>query len=168
AQSAIALEDKNFYNHQGFSLLGIIRSVLVDILKGSAAQGGSTLTQQFVKNALLSQEKRISRKIKELILSYRIEQKYNKQEILQMYFNEIPYGSVVYGIQAAAQTYFNKDAKDLTLAEAATLAALTNAPSLLSPWGNHKDRLIARQHYALDQMVEQKYITKGASFCFLC
>lgn len=158
-QAAIALEDKNFYNHSGFSLLGILRSFIVDVLHGNLGQGGSTLTQQFVKNALLTREKRISRKIKELILSYRIEQKYSKQEILQMYFNEIPYGSIIYGVQAAAQTYFNKDAKNLTLAESAALAALTNAPTALSPWGKNKAKLIDRQHYALDQMVGQKYIT---------
>lgn len=163
AQATIALEDKNFYTHSGFSLIGIIRSVLVDLLQGRAAQGGSTLTQQFVKNALLTGEKSIPRKIKELILSYQLEQKYSKQEILQMYFNEIPYGSIIYGIQAAAQTYFNKDAKNLTLAEATALAALTNAPTALSPWGKNKARLIERQHYALDQMVAQKYITAEAA-----
>jgi len=156
-QATITLEDQKFYEHSGFSILGIIRGVIVQALKGKRLEGGSTLTQQLVKNAVLSNERSITRKIKELILSYRLEQKYSKDEILQMYFNEIPYGSTAYGIESAAQTYFGKSAKDLTLAEAAALASLPQAPTY---YYNHQDALIGRQQYALDQMVKLGYITE--------
>lgn len=158
-QATIAIEDKDFYKHSGFSIWAIFRSAVKDVLTGQKA-GGSTLTQQFVKNALLTNEKSISRKIKELIISYRIEQKYSKDEILKMYFNEIPYGSVAYGIESAANVYFGKSAKDLTLAEAASLAAMTQAPSYYSPFGPHKDALIARQQYVLKLMLKQGYINE--------
>jgi membrane peptidoglycan carboxypeptidase len=158
-KATIAIEDKTFYEHQGFNLPRIIKSILVDLVTGSKAQGGSTLTQQFVKNAILSNEKAISRKIKELVLSYQIEQKFSKDDILKLYFNEIPYGSTAYGIESASGIYFGKSAKDLTLAEAAILAALPQAPSYYSPYGPHKDDLINRQHLVLKLMREQGYIT---------
>jgi 1A family penicillin-binding protein len=158
-QATIAIEDKTFYEHQGFNVLRTIKSVLYDIVTGTKAQGGSTLTQQFVKNAILTNEKAISRKIKELVLSYQIEQKFTKDEILKLYFNEIPYGSTAYGIESASGIYFGKSAKDLTLAEAAILAAMPQAPSYYSPYGPHKDALISRQHLVLRLMREQGYIT---------
>lgn len=157
--AAIDLEDKNFYKHKGFSLWAIFRTIVTNILRNERA-GGSTLTQQFVKNAVLTNEKKYSRKIKELILSYQIEKKFSKDEILQMYFNEISYGSTAYGIQSASQNYFGKDAKDLTLAEAALLASITQRPTYFSPYGSHVDELIARQHYALNLMAEYGHITK--------
>ena len=157
--STIAIEDKDFYKHGGFSLWAIFRSAVTDVVFRRSA-GGSTLTQQFVKNAILSNEKTIIRKIKELILAYRIEQKFSKDEVLQMYLNEIPYGSTAYGVQAASQLYFGKDAKNLNLAEAAILAALPQAPSRYSPYGSHKDLLIGRQQYILQLMNEQGYITE--------
>ncbi|PWB38839.1 MAG: hypothetical protein C3F02_01990 [Parcubacteria group bacterium] len=158
--ATIAIEDKNFYNHGGISLWGILRGQIVPRLRGQRAQGGSTLTQQFVKNAILTNERTLPRKIKEWILSYQIEKKFSKQEILQLYFNEIPYGGLVYGVEAAARYYFDKPVKDLTLAEAAILAALPQSPTTYSPYGNHKDRLISRQHTILDLMVEQDYVTR--------
>ena len=157
--STIAIEDKNFYHHKGFSLWAMFRTAITNILRGRMA-GGSTLTQQFVKNAILTSKKRISRKIKELILSYQIEKKYSKEEILKMYFNEIPYGSVAYGVESAANIYFDKHAKNLTLAESAILAALPQAPTYYSPYGSHKDELMGRQQYILDLMVKQEYISK--------
>lgn len=157
--AAIDLEDKNFYKHGGFSLWAIFRTITTNILRNERA-GGSTLTQQFIKNAVLTTEKKYSRKIKELILSYQVEKKFSKDEILQMYFNEIPYGSTAYGIESATQNYFGKDAKNLTLAEAALLASITQRPSYLSPYGSHVDELMARQRYVLDLMVEHKHITK--------
>ena len=159
-QATIAIEDKDFYKHKGISFWGIIRGVIWKPLTGQRAQGGSTLTQQFVKNAILTNERTVIRKIKEWILAYRIEQKYNKDEILQMYFNEIPYGSTAYGIEAASHKYFDKNAKDLTLAEAAILAALPQGPSRYSPYGQNIDLLIGRQHYILNLMAEQGYVTK--------
>ncbi|MFH0987891.1 MAG: penicillin-binding protein [Parcubacteria group bacterium] len=159
-QATIAAEDRYFYEHRGFNPFSMIRGVLVDPLLGKSMRGGSTLTQQLVKNAILTNERSIARKIKELILSYKIETEFGKDDILQMYLNEIPYGSVVYGVEAASQTFFNKDVKDLDLAEAATLAAIPQAPTYYSPFGNHLTALANRQKYVLNQMVSNGYITK--------
>ncbi|MDD2807244.1 MAG: PBP1A family penicillin-binding protein [Patescibacteria group bacterium] len=159
-QATLTAEDKNFYQHQGFSLTGILRSAIVDIIKGGKVQGGSTLTQQLVKNAILSPEKTFTRKIKEVIISYQIEKKFTKDEILKMYFNEIPYGSTAYGIGAAAQTYFGKNIKDVNLAEGAILAAIPRAPTYYSPYGPNKDDLLARQKFILNGMADAGFITK--------
>lgn len=160
-EATITAEDRTFYSHHGFNLKGIARAVITNMLKGDLyGQGGSTITQQLVKNAILSPEKTYTRKLKELVLSYRIENKYSKDEILKMYLNEIPYGSTVYGIEASAQTFFGKKASALTLAEAAALAGLPRATTYYSPYGNHKDKLIERQHYILDSMAEENYISK--------
>ncbi len=158
--ATIVAEDRGFYQHKGFDLKGILRALVVDILRGRTAQGGSTITQQFIKNALLSSKKTLTRKIQELILAYQIENRFTKDEILQLYLNEIPYGSTAYGVQAASQTYFDKDVHTLTLAESALLASLPKAPSYYSPWGNNRDKLIARQHAILQAMVEEGYITQ--------
>jgi 1A family penicillin-binding protein len=155
----IAIEDKNFYNHGGFSVWAMFRTAITDILYGQTA-GGSTLTQQFIKNAVLTPEKKISRKIKELVLAYRLEQRFSKDEILQMYLNEIPYGSNAYGVEAASEKYFGKHAKDISLAEAALLAALTQAPSRYSPYGPNKEFLLGRKDYVLTLMREQGHITE--------
>lgn len=161
-QATIAIEDKNFYKHKGFSFLAILRTAITNVVFGKKA-GGSTLTQQFVKNSVLTSEKTYTRKIKELILAYRLEKKFSKDEILQMYLNEIPYGSTSYGIEAASQRYFGKRVKDINLAEAAVLAALPQAPSRYSPYGSNLELLIGRQEHILDLMVEQGYITKEQS-----
>ncbi|MFA4834308.1 MAG: PBP1A family penicillin-binding protein [Patescibacteria group bacterium] len=159
--ATIAVEDKNFYKHGGISLWSIFRGVVWQTLRGKRAQGGSTLTQQFVKNAILTPERTVARKIREWILSYRIEKKFTKEEILQMYFNEIPYGSTAYGVEAASQKYFGKSVKDINLAEAAILAALPQAPSRYSPYGSNLNLLIQRQHYILDLMKEQGYVPEA-------
>lgn len=158
--ATITLEDRDFYNHGGIQLIAILRAVYRDIMGGRAAQGGSTITQQFIKNSLLTNEKTLTRKIKEVILAIELEQKYSKDEILGMYLNEIPYGSNAYGIQAAAQAFFQKDAKDLTLDESAVLASLPNAPTYYSPYGLHTDALINRKDKALTQMANLGYITQ--------
>ena len=158
-QATIAIEDKDFYNHGAFSLWAMFRTAVTNVLFHRRA-GGSTLTQQFVKNALLTSEKTYTRKIKELILAYRIEKKFSKDEILQMYLNEIPYGSNAYGVEAASQRYFGKSISQVNLAEAAILAALPQAPTRYSPYGPNRDTLIARQRYILDLMAEQGYISK--------
>jgi len=155
----IAIEDKNFYKHKGISLWAIFRTAITNVLRHQRA-GGSTLTQQFVKNSILTPEKTYTRKIKEAILSYQLEKKYSKQQILQLYFNEIPFGSIAYGIESAAQIYFAKSARDLTLAESAVLAAMVQAPTYYSPYGNNVDKLLARQKYVLELMVEQGYISE--------
>jgi 1A family penicillin-binding protein len=158
--ATIALEDQGFYTHHGIVLTSIIRSAIDDILKRSTAQGGSTITQQFVKEALLTDEKTFTRKIKEAILSIEIEQRYSKDDILSMYLNQIPYGSSAYGVEAAAQTFFGKSAKDLTLPDSALLASLPNAPTYYSPYGIHTDELKARQESALQKMETLGYITQ--------
>lgn len=158
--ATITAEDRSFYEHHGFNLLAIFKGVIIDPLMGKRARGGSTLTQQLVKNAILTNERKISRKIREFILSYRIENKFSKDEILQMYLNEIPYGSTAYGIEAAARRYFGISARELNLAQASLLAALPQAPSYYSPYGTHLDRLIARQQWILESMQELGYITE--------
>lgn len=157
--ATIAIEDKNFYTHKGFSLWSIFRSAITNLLT-SKTTGGSTLTQQFIKNAVLTSEKSYIRKLKEVILAYRMEKKFTKDEILQMYFNEIPYGSNAYGVEAASLKYFGKHVQDITLPEGAILAAIVQSPTRYSPYGPNKDILIARQHYVIDLMVDQKMISK--------
>lgn len=159
-EATIAVEDKDFYKHGGIDLTGIIRSVLVDLLSGKKRQGGSTITQQFVRNAVLTREKTFTRKFKEVVLSLELERKYSKNDILQLYLNEIPYGSNAYGIEAASQTFFRKNAKDLTLAESAYLAAMPQAPTYYSPYGPHREDLDNRARTVLQLMFDQGYITK--------
>jgi membrane peptidoglycan carboxypeptidase len=158
--ATISLEDQDFYNHHGIKLTSILRSIFKDIINFGKAQGGSTITQQFVKNSLLSNEKTLVRKIKEVILSLEVETKFSKDEILAMYLNEIPYGSNAYGIEAAAQTFFGKPAKDLTLDEAALISALPQATAYYSPYGSHTDALIGRKNFALKTMARLGYITE--------
>lgn len=160
--ATIAIEDKNFYKHGGFSVWAMFRTAITNVVFNRSA-GGSTLTQQFIKNAVLTNEKSITRKIKELILSERLENRFSKDEILQMYLNEIPYGSNAYGIQAAGQKYFGKNVQDLNLSEAATLAAMIQTPSRYSPYGPNKDLLLGRKDYVLTLMAEQGYISKAES-----
>ena len=155
--ATIAVEDKLFYEHSGFSYTGVLRAVLF----GGSRGGGSTITQQFVKNAILTSERTYTRKAKELILAYQLEKKFTKDQILQLYLNEIPYGSVSYGIASASQTFFGKDVRDLTLAESALLAALPQRPSFYSPYGSHTDVLFERQHFILDEMVKDGYIDQA-------
>jgi len=157
----VALEDKDFYHHIGVDFRGVARAAYYTFFKKSGnIQGGSTITQQFVKNALLSPKRTFTRKIKELILSIEIEAMYSKDDILTMYLNEIPYGSNAYGIQAASETYFNKNAKDLNLTEAAILASLPQAPTYYSPYGSHRDSLYWRALSCLDKMQQQGFITE--------
>ena len=139
--ATISIEDKDFYKHQGFSIRGIARAFF-NIVIFRKVQGGSTITQQVVKNTLLSPERTPTRKIKEFILALQVERKYTKDEILQIYLNEVPYGGTAWGIEAAAQTYFGHEAKDLTLAEAVILAGLPQQPSFYSPYGTNPSAYI--------------------------
>jgi 1A family penicillin-binding protein len=158
--ATIATEDKNFYSHPGFDPAGIARSVLDGVTGKGLVSGGSTLTQQLVKNALLSNERTFTRKIKELILSVQIEKRYSKDEILQIYFNEIPYGGTAWGAEAGARQYFGKDVKDLNLLESAILAGLPQEPSYYSPFGAHPDSYKDRTKEVLQRMEGDGYITK--------
>lgn len=155
-QATIALEDHNFYNHYGIDPKGLGRALIY----GGSRGGGSTITQQLVSNSILDKRRTVVRKIKEAILAVEIEALYSKEEILTMYLNEIPYGGNNYGIEAAARSFFGKSAKDLTLTEAATLAALPQQPTTLSPYGPNVERLIARRNFALSEMSDLGFITK--------
>ncbi len=159
-QATVAVEDANFYKHGGVDFKGLARAIGKDIFSLRLAQGGSTITQQFVKNAVLTNQKSISRKIKELIISLEIEQIYSKDEILNLYLNEIPYGGNIYGVEEASNTFYGKSAKDLSLSEAATLAAIPQAPTYYSPYGSHTDKLFVRKALVLDKMAKQGYITQ--------
>ncbi len=156
--ATIAIEDQNFYQHSALDWRGTIRAIFIDITSGKPAQGGSTITQQLARNAFLTPEKTIKRKVKELILANWIGEKYTKDQVLALYLNQIPYGSNAYGIESASQTYFNKPAKELSLAEAATLAAMIQAPTYYSPWGSHQDELVQRRNYVLEQMLKLGFI----------
>ena len=157
--SVLASEDARFYQHGGIDILGILRSVLVDLKFQSASEGGSTITQQLIRAVYLTNQKSISRKVKEIVLSIELEQKYSKDQIFDWYLNEIPFGENAYGAEAASQTYFNKPASDLTLGESATLTALIPAPSYYSPYGPNKDKLLQVKNVILDKMEKLGYIT---------
>jgi 1A family penicillin-binding protein len=156
--ATVAIEDKDFYKHGGISITGTLRSAFVDITHGSLKQGGSTITQQFVKNAVLTKEKSLWRKIKEVILSIEIDARFSKKDVLKLYLNEIPYGRNAYGTEAAAQAYFGIHANQLSLAQSAYLAALPQAPTYYSPTGLHLDALQSRQRLVLQRMKDQGYI----------
>lgn len=160
-QATIAVEDKDFYQHQGLSTAGIIRAV-INIFAFRNFQGGSTLTQQLVKNVLLTNERNVPRKIKEAILAIQIERKYKKDEILQMYLNEAPYGGPAVGVEAAAQYFFGKHAKDLTFLESVVLAGLPQSPSQYNPFGRDPKAYIWRAEQVLRRMREDGYITDKA------
>lgn len=159
-KATVAIEDSNFYQHQGIQPKAIIRAVLVNLLSIDFSQGGSTITQQIIKNTLLTKDKTITRKVKEWILAVKIEQKLSKEDILSIYLNEVPYGGSVYGVQEASRTFFNKNAKDLTLAESAYIAAIPQAPTRYSPYGKNKAELDTRKNVVLSRMKELGFITE--------
>lgn len=156
--ATVAIEDSSFYEHKGVDIKAIMRAAFVNLLSGSAKQGASTITQQLVKNSLLTKEKTFARKIKEIILTIKLEKEMPKEKILEFYLNEIPYGGSSYGIEAASQNFLGKSSRELTLAEAAYLAALPKAPTYYSPYGNHKDELEARKKMILKRMHELGFI----------
>ena len=165
-EATVAIEDKEFYQHGGVSITGLTRAMLSNT-QGNATQGGSTLTQQLVKQVFFKDQAGerglagIPRKIKEMILAIEVERMYNKDQILTLYLNESPYGGRRNGVESAAQTYFGKAAKDLTLEESALLAAIPNNPSVYNPYNiDGHDALLARQRKVLDNMVDMRYITK--------
>ena len=152
--ATLAAEDDDFYDHIGVDFFSIARAFRENIRNSALEQGASTITQQLARNVFLSREKTFQRKFKEIVLALKIEQHYTKDEILDFYLNEVPYGSNAYGIQSAAETFFGKDAGDLSLDEAAFLAALPKATTYYSPYGNHAEELIARQKNILTRIVE--------------
>ncbi len=158
-EATIAIEDKDFYHHQGVSLPGIVRAAR-ETLFNNQIQGGSTITQQLIKSALLSPEVSVTRKLKEMFLAFWAERLYTKNQILEMYLNQVPYGGTAWGVEAASQTYFGKSARDLNLAETALLAGLPAAPSEYSPFGEHPEKAFERQKEVLRRMTEDHDITK--------
>ncbi len=157
--ATVAIEDEDFYKHGGIKITAIIRAVIANLTGARFSQGGSTITQQVIKNSLLTSEKAISRKMKEWVLALRLEKTFSKKEILTIYLNESPYGGSIYGVEEASKTFFNKSALDVTLAEAAYLAAIPNAPTYYSPYGNNKDKLDQRKNLVLDKMLDNDLIS---------
>jgi 1A family penicillin-binding protein len=158
--ATLAIEDAEFYQHQGIQPSSIARAFLVNMFSGDVRQGGSTITQQVVKNSLLTRDKTLTRKIKEAILSVKLEKSMSKDEILNVYLNQTLYGGNIYGVQEASRAFFKKDIKNITLAEAAYLAAMPKSPNYYSPYGEHKDKLEIRKNLVLDRMLTESFITK--------
>ena len=157
--ATVAVEDKEFFKHEGFSLTGYARAIR-DIVLYHRLTGGSTLTQQLIKNVFLSPERTVPRKIKEFILAIQVENRYDKNQILELYLNEAPYGGTAWGIEAASELYFGKKAKDLSLVESAILAGFPQRPSYYSPYGPDPKVYIGRTESVLRRMREDKYITR--------
>ncbi len=157
--ATIAIEDKDFYGNPGFNFGSIIRAMIAN-LKGEPLQGGSTITQQLIKSTLLTPERSLSRKVKEIILSFWADRIFSKDQILEMYFNTVPYGGTAWGVEAASQTYFGKSVGDLTLSESAFLAGMPKAPTTYYPYGEYPNRWRARQKEVLQKMAEGGFIKK--------
>lgn len=158
--ATIAIEDEDFYSHRGINISSIIRAIIANITTMRFSQGGSTITQQVIKNSLLTTDKKISRKIKEWVLALKLESVMNKNEILNLYLNGTSYGGNYYGIEEASNNFFGKPAKDLTILESAYLAAIPQAPSRYSPYGNNRNLLEARKNLVLSKMKEHGFITE--------
>lgn len=160
--ATVAIEDDQFYSHPGIDLRAIVRAAIKNLTAGDllGGQGGSTITQQVIKNSILENEKRLTRKIKEAILSIKLERILTKEEILNHYLNESPYGGTIYGVEEAAQSFFGKSAADVTLLEAAYLAALPQAPTRLSPYGNNRNLLDTRAKRVLERMLINGFISQ--------
>ena len=159
--ATVAIEDSDFYNHHGIRISSIIRGTIWAKLTGKRIQGGSTITQQLIKNTLLTPEVTISRKIKEWILAIKLEKVMSKEDILALYLNENPYGGNIYGIEEASKAFFGKEPSELSLAESAYLAAIPNAPTYYSPHGSHKDKLDERKNLVLKRMLDLKFINQS-------
>ena len=159
-QAVIATEDANFYSHHGIDVWGILRAVKINLGIGKATYGGSTISQQLIRSTFLTLEKTAERKIREIILTLELERRYSKDQILEWYLNQVPMGINLYGVESAAKTYFNKSSENLTIAEAAVLAASIKAPSYYSPFGKNTNDLLIRKDYVIDRMLQEKYITK--------
>ena len=157
--ATVAIEDTEFYQHRGVRPLATFRAVFIQPLRGKGIQGGSTITQQVVKNSLLTNERKISRKLKEWVLAIKLEKELSKEEILALYLNETPYGGNLYGIEEASQAFFGTSADTLSIAEAAYLASLPQAPTFYSPYGNNRDKLEERKNLVLSRMRESGFIT---------
>jgi len=159
-QAVIVAEDVNFYQHFGIDFRAMVRATLADLKLMEPAQGASTLSQQLIRSSFLTREKTLKRKIREIILTLELERKYSKDQILEFYLNQVPFGSNAYGVESASQTYFQKSVSEISLSEAALLAALIRAPSYLSPYGEHGEELLQRKDYILDRMTAEGFLTQ--------
>lgn len=157
----VATEDKHFYEHKGIDLKAIGRALLYDLKIQKPTQGASTISQQLIRNYFLTLDKTIKRKTREIILTLEMERRYSKEQILNWYLNLVPFGSYLYGVEAASWAFFEKSVQDISIAESAILAALVKSPSSLWPYGENKDGLIARKNYVLEQMRKESYITQS-------
>lgn len=157
----VAVEDSRFYSHYGVDPKAILRAIVANVFSASFKQGFSTITQQVVKKTLLTDEKLLTRKVKEIVLAFKLERAFSKNEILALYLNEIPYGGNIYGVGQASRVFFGKEPKDLTLAESAYLIAIPNAPTYYSPYGNHRDKLDARKNFVLKRMLDLGYLDQS-------
>lgn len=160
--ATVAIEDDTFFEHSGVRPLRTLKAVFDNLVSGSllGGQGGSTITQQVIKNSVLVREKTLARKVKEWILALKLERELSKEEILAHYLNESPYGGTIYGVEEASRAFFGKSASDVTLAEAAYIASLPQAPTYLSPYGQNRDALEARKNLTLERMLENDFITE--------
>lgn len=156
----LVTEDINFYQHFGLDIRSMLRAFLVDLKLMKPAQGASTISQQLIRSSFLTLEKTAARKIREIILTLELERRYSKDQILEFYLNQIPFGENAYGVEAASQTYFGKTVSDISVAEGATLTALIQAPSLLSPYGLQKEKLLARKDYVIERMAQYNFLTQ--------
>ena len=158
--AVIAAEDKNFYEHQGLDFTGIFRAILTDLKLRKPIHGGSTITQQLIRSYFLTTKKTLERKTREILLSLELERRYSKDQILEWYLNLIPFGSNLYGVEAASQAFFGKHISDVSLEEAATIAAIIKTPSYLWPGETHLDELLGRKDYVLRRMKKLNYISE--------
>lgn len=159
--AVVSIEDADFYSHSGLDFKGIARSILENLKNWNRSQGGSTISQQLIRNTFLTGDKTISRKVREIILTLELERRYSKDEIMEFYLNQIPFGGNAYGVEAAAQTFFNKSVSDLEVQESAIIASIIRSPSRLSPYGNHIEELMARKDYTLDRMAYLGYLSEA-------
>ncbi len=159
-KAVIVAEDANFYEHFGLDWRGILRSVILNLREGELLFGGSTISQQLIRSSFLTRERTFRRKIREVILTLELERRYSKEQILEWYLNQVPFGSNTYGVEAASQTFFGKPVSEISLAEAALLASLIRAPSRLSPYGEQKAELLARKDRILGRLAKKEYVTE--------
>jgi len=159
-QAVITAEDANFYKHHGIDVFATLKALVEDIKQKKPVRGGSTISQQLIRNSFLTHKKTIKRKVRELVLTLELERRYSKNQILEFYLNQIPFGGNNYGVEAASESYFHKPVDEISLAEAAVLASMIKAPSYLSPYGPHKQELLERKNYILERMYQYGYISK--------
>jgi len=158
-EAVLATEDSNFYQHRGLDPRAIVRAILIDLKLGKLVQGASTISQQLIRSTFLTLEKTVERKVREVVLSIELERRYSKEQILEWYLNQVPFGPNIYGVGEVSRTYFNKSVEDISLSESAIIASLVRAPSYYYPYGPNQENLLERKNYVLERMVQEHYIS---------